>query len=412
MFRTRTAASSFRATCLILAIVAANDIGASRADAQEVRMSVASGLTIGGGAAGSRPAMSTRDLKNYGDMLEFDEAQREAAAELLNAYQLEFEAASDQRAKKIKELSEEFQETQDHAVWQQMAPISEAFSKRSAELETALLNDIKTLCTEKQLAHWPKLERTRRRERTLDRGVLSGESVDLVAIVSKLELKDETKKSVDEQLSIYELDLDKALTNRNKVLDEQTTAFTPGASIALDLEKMQKQHQANVEAGSRVREVNQRYTRAVEGLLPEDLRARFLDEVKRASFPSVYKPTKSQRALEAAAKFDDLNASQREAIQSLRAIHEQEIATLNEKWAAAITKEELDGSNGFSGGGMTIMIATQNDNERPTNEARRARYAADRKTMQNLESLLTAEQRERLPRTNDENIIEVGGFRR
>lgn len=372
------------------------------AQAQQVVMSVS-------GARGpmgmSRPAMTQRELDGYAGILGLDEAQREAAKELLASYTTEFEKASREQTEKMRRIADEFRETRDDEVWEQMGPISEKYTKRSAELEKSLLNDIKTLCDEKQLAQWPRVERTRRRDRTIDRGTVSGESVDLVRIVTGLELAAEARAALAAQLEAYEQDLDRVLEARNKIIDQQAASFTPGRGpMTFDVEKFQKQMADAREAGEKVREVNQRYARSIEGLLPETSKAEFSMQVKRASFPMVYRASRTERAFDAALKFDDLDTKQREAIASLRQSYEQDTASLNDKWAAAILDEEKDGAGGIAlgGGGVMTMSFGDEDSDKPSAQARKARRDADKKAMQSLESLLTDAQKERLPQPGDD----------
>jgi hypothetical protein len=372
------------------------------AHAQQVSMSISAPR----GAFGmSRPAMTQRELDGYAGILGLDEAQREAAKELLASYTTEFEKASREQAEKMRRISEEFRETRDDEVWQQMGPISEKYSKHAAELEKSLLNDIKTLCDEKQLAQWPRMERTRRRDRTIDRGTVSGESVDLVRIVAGLELPADARTALASQLEAYEQDLDRVLEARNKIIDQQAASFTPGRGpMTFDMEKFQKQMADAREAGEKVREVNQRYARSIEGLLPESSQAAFSMQVKRASFPMVYRASRTERAFDAALKFNDLDAKQREAIASLRQGYEQDTASLNDKWAAAILDEEKDGAGGIAlgGGGVMLMSFGDEDSDKPSAQARKARRDADKKAMQSLESLLTDEQKTRLPQPGDD----------
>jgi hypothetical protein len=373
--------------------------------AQEVmRFTVSGGPGMFGGGM-SRPAMSPKELTSYSQILGLDDAQQEAAKELLAGYTTEFEKASKEHGEKMRQIAEEFRETRDDEVWEQMGPVNEKFTKRAKELETTLLSDLKSLCSDTQSEQWPRFERARRRDRTIDRGSVSGESVDLFRIVKPLDLTGKVHADVAQQLDAYDIDLDKALVERNRIMDDQSASFRPGRSQTFDLEAFQKQMAAMREAGMKVRDVNQRYARAIEGLLPEDLKSRFQLDVKRASFPMVYRQSKTERAFDAALKFDDLDAKQKESITALRQSYETEAGSLNDKWAAAITDEEKDGSGGggFAGnGGMMMVTFGDDDSDKPSSQARKARREADKKALQSLESLLSEDQKARLPKGGDD----------
>lgn len=382
------------------------------ANAQQVmRMTVSGGPGMFGGMA--RPAMTPKELEGYTALLTMDDTQKDAAKELLSSYTTDFEKASKEQAEKVKKLAEEFRESHDDEVWEQMGPINEKYSKRTKELEASLISDLKSLCTDQQLSLWPKFERTRRRDRTIDRGSVSGESVDLVHLVGQLDLTGQTKADVAQQLEAYEQDLDKALVERNKILDEQAAAFKPGRGRQeFDMEKWQKQMQDARDAGAKVRDVNQRYARSIESLLPDAVKAKFALDVKRASFPIVYKQSRAQRAFDAALKFDDLDSKQKEAITSLRQSYEHEADSLNDKWAAAIMDEEKEGGGGaiMGGGGAVMMVSFgDDDSDKPSAQARKARREADKKAVQSLQALLSEEQKSRLPTVGDDGPAQVGG---
>lgn len=401
------------AAALVLSLVGVAGVLAPVAHAQEVmRLTVSGGPGMFGGEM-SRPAMTPRELDGYAQILGFDEAQHEAAKELLAGYTTEFEKASREYGEKMRQIADEFRETRDDEVWEQMGPVNEKFSKRAKELEATLLSDLKSLCTDKQTDQWPRFERARRRDRTIDRGSVAGESVDLFRIVKGLELDAKVQADVTQQLDAYDIELDKALIERNRIMDERTSSFRPGRAQTFDFESFQKRMADIRAAGIKVRDVNQRYARAIEGLLPDDLRARFQLEVKRASFPMVYRQSKTERAFDAALKFDDLDPKQREAIVALRDGYETEIASLNDKWAAAIAEEEQDAAGGgaISGSaGMLVVSFGDDDSNKPSGQARKARRDADKKALQSLEALLTEEQKERLPKGGDDFRAAPGAF--
>lgn len=409
---TATTSRPRAARALLLALAGAGAaLPAAPVLGQQV-MTMTVGAPRGMFGGGGRPAMNQRELDEYSDILTLDKDQRDAAKELLTSYATEFEKASKEQAEKTRKIAEEFRETQDDDVWQQMGPLQEKFTKRTKELETTLLSDIKTLCNEQQLAHWPKMERTRRRDQTIDRGSVSGESVDLVRIVKGLKLNAESLNTISPQLESYEQDLDRALEARNKIFDEQAKAFSPGKGpMSFDLETFQKNAQEAREAGAKVRDVNQRYTRAIEGMLPEGSRNDFALQVKRSSFPMVYRQTRTERAFEAALKFDDLDAKQRESVAALYDSFKNDISTLNDKWAAAVVEEEKSGEGAIGvGGAVLVMRMGDDDSKSPTDIAKKARREADKKALDSLESLLSDSQKERLPKIGDEPAAPGGTF--
>ncbi len=364
------------------------------------------------GMTGNRPAMTASDLTRHGKLLQLTPAQVEAAKELLASYTSEYEQASKARREKLREISEEFQESRDFSVMEQAEPVEEKFQRDSSVLESTLLGDLRAILTAEQDTIWPKYERTRRREKTIEQGTLAGESVDLVRIVDELGLTDDARKPLVESIEQYEVDLDRVLAERNKVLEAQGDMFPRpgrgGGAIEIDMAKIED-HSKNVrEAGGKVRDVNQRYARNFEGLLSEDIRPKFQAGVKRESFPQVYRASRTAKAFEAAVAFDDLDAKQREAINVLQEQFARDAEAANDKWAQAIVEEEQSGGGASGFGGMIFSIGNENE-DTPVAQARKAKREVEKKSMDGLKSLLNEKQIERLPKREEAAEVERSG---
>ncbi|MBC7771775.1 MAG: hypothetical protein H7210_04710 [Pyrinomonadaceae bacterium] len=351
-----------------------------------------------------RPAVSTRELDRYGKLFKLSEQQLEASKELLASYTSEFEQLSKERRDKMKDISDEFQETRDFSVMEQMGPVMEKYSKKATELETTFLDDFKVLLKDDQAAVWPKFERTRRREKTIDQGTLSGESVDLVKVVDDLNLSEEARLPLVDAMEQYEVDLDRVLAERNKVAKDQQEIMSPkpgsGGAISLDMTAMEEAMQKVQEAGGKVRDVNQRYARTFEGLVPEASLVKFKMAVKQQTFPQVYRPSRTAKAIEAAEKFEDLDARQKEEIKAIREQYDLDLQAANDRWAAALAEEEKSGS-GPKGFGGLIMSFGDEKQEGPVPDARKAKRELDKRMLDSLKNLLTDAQKEKLPKRDE-----------
>jgi hypothetical protein len=156
------------------------------------------------------------------------------------------------------------------------------------------------------------------------------------------------------------------------------------------------------DASVRVRDTNRRYARQVMEALPEDQRPAFERSIKQASFPGIYRATRSSRELTAAAGFADADAPQRQAIAELTASYNRQLETLNDELATATEQNEMSmtvermvrrfGRGGGGGGG----------DEDPTADVREKRRELDRSTSESLRKLLTAEQIDRLPQPDED----------
>lgn len=345
-------------------------------------------MRFGGGMGEMlQPAFSTRDMERYADFLNLTPEQRDAAKALVEGYQSEYERIAREMRDASDAAREEFRDTRDFTVWDDLRPKFEAFQKRRRELEQSLFNDVKVLLTDDQTSRWPALERLRRRDQSLRRGFLSGEAVDVIRLFDDLkpppELRDRAKPILDQ----YEMEIDRALVERDERYED---GFSRGMDLwrAGDLAAVADVFNKAREAAVNVRDANRRYARQVEAVLPDDLRESFSRQFLERSFPRVYRPSDAQRALDAAAAFNDLSPDQRAALAELRASYSRELQSANRRWADAIEQQELT---------ITPMDLMRGGGNPAVRDARVARRDLDRRTLDKLRALLSEDQSARLP---------------
>jgi hypothetical protein len=352
-----------------------------------------------GGRGGMDPTYTSRDLDRAGEMLGFDAAQKEAAKTFLDSYQTAFTEESAKFQKVMEKAREAFREDQDPAAWEGMRKAGEELAAARKKLDAEFVDNLKALSTEEQKAKWPKYERTQRREAGLDRGAfLSGERVNLITIVEKMELSTEAKAGLGSVLEQYETDLDRELVNRQKVQEElQADAQKLFGNMRgfrdiqnLDTGKIDELITKGREASVRVRDVNNRYSKQIEGMLPTDAKSGFAEEVKKASFPDVYRQTRTARSLEAAMGFGDLTADQKTQIEAIKSKYAADLVPLNEKLSEAQQKNEME----MNAERMMNWMGNQDD---PVREMRQKKRDLGRSVDDSLKAILTEEQVKRLP---------------
>jgi Spy/CpxP family protein refolding chaperone len=105
--------------------------------------------------------------------------------------------------------------------------------------------------------------------------------------------------------------------------------------------------------------------------------------------------------LEAAAKFPDLSAEQRDQVRAISQEYARAAAPLNDRWAQAVQAQEDQSGGTF--GVMSKMWTGGGEGADAVKDARKARTDLDAQTADRLRALLTPEQVERLPeRKSDE----------
>ncbi len=355
-----------------------------------------------GGQNAFAPAVTPTELESYGEILGLDDEQMQVAEILLEGYIQQFQSKANEARSRMERLTEEARETRDRERWGAIGEFRREFEAEGSKMEQTLFSDIRAVLTPEQNDRWEDVERTRRRERTLGTGRMSGERVDLVRLTRELELNESQTADVREVLAQYELDLDRALIKRNDAYAEIQGGFG-GGGRGFDPEAMNAMFEKGREASSRVRDINERYSRQVAGLLGDDVRGQFEQRVREASFPQVYRESRAQRSLTAAEGFEDLTADQKEQIIAMKSRFSTEASAMNDKLARAWREAEstMEIRDMFRGGLERGEIG----------ELRDSRDELDGQYMEKLRGLLSEEQLDRLPRVEERRDRQRGGGR-
>jgi hypothetical protein len=358
---------------------------------------------FGGGMGGGRgqgmdPSYTSRDLDRAGEMLGFDASQKEAAKTFLDSYQTSFTEESAKFQKAMEKAREAFREDQDPSAWDGVRKAGEELAAARKKLDAEFVENLQAVCNDDQKAKWPKYERTQRREAGLENGAfLSGERVNVITILDKMELSTEVKGSLAGVIDQYETDLDRELVNRQKVQEElRTDAQKIFGNMRgmrdlqnLDTTKIDELITKGRDASVRVRDVNNKYAKQIEGMLPVDSRAAFSEEIKKASFPEVYRQTRTARSLEAAMGFGDLTAEQKTQIEAIKTKYSADLVPMNEKMAEAQAKTEME----LNAEKMMNFM----DQDNPVNDLRRKKRELGSAADESLKKILTEDQVKRLP---------------
>lgn len=366
---------------------------------------------FGGGGDPMAASIDSREIAQYAKTLNLSADQKDLAQTLFKGYEEQFRTKSEEMRTKLDEARQAARDSGDNSMWQSIGEQMNAFRVSRQKMEDQFFSDYKEILTPDQLTQWPTIERTRRREKTMGRGLMSGERMDVIKLVDDAKLPDDVKATLAPVLAQYETDLDRELIARNKIYDENVTKFMGAMrDPTQNRDGLQKAFDQGKDASTRVREINKRYARQVEALLPESEHASWEKAVKEATFPDVYRTTGASRQITAAEGFSDLDATQKDGIKALKASYSHELDTVNDRLATA--QEQLEssmtvdrmfarfgrgpggpggGQGGAGGGGGG---ANQDD---PTADVRQQKRDLDRKITDNLKKILTPEQADRLP---------------
>jgi hypothetical protein len=350
--------------------------------------------------------VNSREIDRYGQMLKLSADQKTVVKELFDGLQEDFRGRADAVQEQIDKAREQARDG-DNSGFMAMRDTMTKFREERATLEKTFLQDFQAVLTPEQQALWPKVERVRRRDTTINRGLMAGERVNLFEIVEESKLPSDVMTQVTPILDQYEVDLDRVLIERNKVQEEGIATFTRGGfgrqGEPPDMEKMQKAFNEGREASVKVRDTNRRYAKQIEGVLPEERKAAFDAAVKEASFPDVYRPSQVTRQITSVSGFADITADQKQQLSDLKEQYARESSPLADKLATAQEEQQMKMS------AQDMMQMFRGEQEGPVADLRRQRRELDRAFGEKLKAILTPEQVERLPQQDDRGGGPGGG---
>ena len=283
-----------------------------------------------------------------------------------------------------------------------MTLLAEKWRKERGVLDRQVMDEIKTSLKSDQTAKWESFERFMRREKLLSRGRLSGENVNLFAVLDEAGLSKEQIASTAALLDEYELRLDEALKKRSEFL-AQNEGKVMTAIQNSDAKSLEDLASKGVDLRNAVRNVNEQYRTAIAGVLPPEEAKRFTQAALASGFARVYRPTRAERAFEKALSLEGLSPETLTAISEMQIAMMAELIGMNEKIAQTIRKaepvqlkDEAVRSAGLLNGGASRMFG-RNDPD-VADEMLSKRGDMTDKYVERLKALLTAEQIALLPK--------------
>jgi hypothetical protein len=296
----------------------------------------------------------------------------------------------------------------------EMAQGAERWRRERATMDTSLLDGVRATLREPQAAKWDAFDRFLRREKTLARGRLSGESVNLFAVVDEAGIAKESVSKLAPLLDEYEVRLDEALKRRNEYLAQNESkalkAITEG-----DAKAMEQLADRMIDLRNGVRRVNEESRAAIVAALPADEGRKVERAALEAAYGRVYRATRTDRAFGAALELEDLTPEARQAVEELRAAYALEIDAMNQRIAQSIRKSEPERlkqeavrAAGLLNGGGRFFDGPPED---PADALYEKRGDTGESYMKRLTALLTPEQAAKLPQgSNREENRRQGPF--
>ncbi len=261
---------------------------------------------------------------------EMDQEQmRAAVAERMQALQTELQQMREESgdAKRIDKLLSELLRKID------------AFRADKRQLREEFLSSARSQLDATQSADWPAIDRKLTRLKSLPKGRLSGESVDLLSIVEKLDLDEATRDKLMPTMVEYEGAIDLALRQRDERLasgESQLFRAVTQGKVNEATQIMDRQTNAHIA----VRDLNDMYTNMMASSMNDALAKAFRQKVWSESFERLYRPTYTQQIIESIRAMEELDQAILLSVKEIESRFLVELDMVNQKVMAASRKQE------------------------------------------------------------------------
>ncbi|MBT4531132.1 MAG: hypothetical protein HOC27_07995, partial [Phycisphaerae bacterium] len=292
--------------------------------------------------------------------------------------------------------TEQWQSPERQAAFEEVALLMQDQLRLKRKMRLEFESDLVIVLTEDQQLLWPPLQRQLIRDRLLPRGRLSGETTDLMSFVDQQDYSDETLTTILPVLSEWDLSVTPALTARDEHMIENQGALMSSMS-SLDSASSLDIMKAQGKLAENVRDINSSAIENIVILLPQEEGVAFDSFAKERAYPRIYRPTRTDRAYQAAMELEGLEADILQAINELYVGLQSEMVYANEQLLEAThrweSQERLDRMNRFA---ERMSGGSSERAESPIQKAEEAKRVIEENYLEQLRMLLTEEQIEAL----------------
>ena len=293
----------------------------------------------------------------------------------------------------------------------EMLDILEDWVAERKALRAALETNLEAQLSDDQLVLWPAFERYLVREKSLPRGRLSGEEVNLFAVVDEIELEEASFERLEGLLDEYEMAIHEALVVRDEYLMNSAPLLFKAMrdGDVPDAERVLKQ-QLRYREG--VRNVNDRFRDLlVDALTVEAERERLRDTVLSEAYDRIYTTTWGERSFNQVLEEMELSPETLENVLTLQMAFLEQLAAVNQSLVFKLRDTEGDRQVAEGIRMVTVMSGDfsqglpwgpgsrgrRGGEEDPFRVGMNQRSEMEEGYVEQLRSLLTPEQLEALP---------------
>lgn len=294
------------------------------------------------------PLIKAQIVSEISRAIGLDEGSTELVRALHQGYVDQFTSAATQHRDKLKALMEQMRDSggwgggasmEDmQRIGIAMQETQQEWMKRRRQVGNEFFENVKAVLSPDQLAKWPAFERDRRRDAQLHVGAFyAGEAVDVIELISDLNLEPAQVAAIQPLIDSYAIELDGLLQQRVRAADEaRDIDFSdPAAQFS-----MFDKYERVLTVRRQIRDVNRKHAQIIATSIPgpasEALTRRFREE----SYPQIYRPTEADAFLEGVLEMEDLSDGQRRGVESVAMIYRDQVATANRQLADLLADHE------------------------------------------------------------------------
>ena len=346
-------------------------------------------------AEAMQPAYLSRDLVVFAEGLNLDDTQEVIMEAMFDAYEDEFELGWATTQERLNRVAEEMREKPPANSLDTLEPVLNTLGDwliEKRQLDQGLLENIQAILVSDQRALWPAFAQRLYREKHMNRGRLSGETVDLFLIARDCDLSPVAESTISDTLDEYGVALDIAMRNRDAILRGNPKKLFDNilsgndkrdSSLGVDL----------VKARIEVRDLNDRYTEIIASeLVPVDSE-NFRNRALKRGYTRIYRRTPAQRIIRQAAENPSYSPEISAQIYSIEGSYLQELASVNFQLLDLTRNYEPELQlHREQAGQVRKSGGTPQKLNDPTREIFKKREALGKEYIEMLRALLSAEQ--------------------
>ncbi len=286
-----------------------------------------------------QPDYMNRDMSLFTQYLELEEWQVPIVESLLKDYLADFKIGVEGLRDKMKNMKDQIIAAGDQgAIAVIMGPINE-WTAEKARLKVRFIDNIRSQLSEAQMERWGALERAMRREKELPRGVLSGESLNLMLISREAEIPPEVIASAKESVTAYEVGLDAALVARGAQMLKSQDVIKD-ALQSQNFAKGLSELELIVATRVSLRDFQEASIESLATAYGEKFGPTFRTAALAAAFPMAYRPSPLISYFEAARGLPGLSVEQVGQLDALEKTYVASYADYQRRLAQVLRSEE------------------------------------------------------------------------